>query len=152
MLWLACAAPVLAQYTIKIEGSDTMLLLNRELGSQYAADRPEVRMQVQGLGSNTGVAALLEGRVPIGASSRPLKPHEIARFKELYGVEPEEIIVARDALAVYVHNNNMISQLTVDQLQQLLVGDIRNWKEVGGHDQAVVIYNRNKLSGTRVFM
>jgi phosphate transport system substrate-binding protein len=62
-----------------------------------------------------------------------------------------EIPVARDGLAVYVHDSNAVSQLTIEQLRAIYQGDVTNWKAVGGADAPIVLYSRENSSGTYVF-
>jgi phosphate transport system substrate-binding protein len=107
---------------------------------------------VLGGGSELGIAALLEGRTDIAATSRPLTESEKAVVKQRTGMRPQEIVIALDAIGVYVHNNNPITRLTLSQLKDILTGEIRNWRDVGGMNRRVDIYNRDKNSGTRSFI
>lgn len=141
-----------AQETIRINGSDTMGILNRELAAAYAKKQPAVKITVQGLGSERGITALIAGEADIAASSRPMKEQEKRVFEERHGRAPQEVVVALDGLGVYVHDNNPVSQLTMDQLAKILAGEIRNWRDVGGLNQPIHIYNRDLDSGTRTFV
>ncbi len=150
----ACAslASVGGQETIRIHGSDTMGILNRELAAAYARKEPAVKVMVQSPGSERGITALIGGEADIAASSRPMKEPEKAKFEQKHGRAPQEIVVALDGLGVYVHDNNPVSQLTMDQVAKILAGEIRNWREVGGLNQPIHIYNRDVHSGTRTFV
>lgn len=146
------AAPALARQTIRIHGSDTMVILNREWASRYAQIQPDIEIDVHGGGSNLGITALLEGKADIAAASRAMKAEEIRKFKQRTGAAPRRLVVALDGIAVYVHETNPVTRLTVDQLRGVLTGKLTNWNQVGGANRQIHIYNRDKNSGTRVYM
>lgn len=146
----ACTAA--EQRLIQIHGSDTMLILNKEFASVYGKEHPAVTFNVSGGGSGVGIGELLEGNVDIAAASRAMKRSEKKMFLDRTGAEPKEYIVALDGIGIYVHNNNPVNRLTIPQLKGILSGSIRNWSQVGGLNQQIDIYNRDKFSGTRAFM
>ena len=146
------AAQGQAQNLITIKGSDTMLILNQELGADYRIQRPDIQFEIEGRGSSTGIAALLEGTADIAAASRQIKESELAALTTKYGCVPLEIAIAMDGIGIYVHNHNPITQLTLEQLDQILQGNITQWNQVGGQNRAIHIYNRDKNSGTRSFI
>jgi phosphate transport system substrate-binding protein len=80
-----------------------------------------------------------------------MKDSEKAKARERYNVLPTEVAVARDGLAVYVQESNPLEQLTLEQLRSIYVGDVTNWKDVGGPDAGIVLYSRENSSGTYVF-
>jgi phosphate transport system substrate-binding protein len=141
-----------ARQTITIHGSDTMLILNQEWVSEYARRDAGLRFTVLGGGSGRGIAALLKGSTDIAAASRAMKASEMEAFEKRNGHRPREIVVALDGVAVYVHNNNPISSLTIDELGRIFRGEIRNWRQLGGQNRRIDIYNRDEFSGTRAFM
>jgi phosphate transport system substrate-binding protein len=152
---LACllAAPPLSPAgRISILGSDTMLILNQEWKLAYEKDHPGVRIDVEGGGSGRGIAALLDESVDIVAASRAIKDEEIARFAERVGSPPLEIPVQIDGIGVYVHYNNPLMQLSMDQLRGILSGRIRNWKDIGGDNRRIDVYTRDHYSGTRAMI
>jgi phosphate transport system substrate-binding protein len=136
--------------TIENKGSDTMVNLALAWAEAYRGVRPEVSIAVTGGGSGTGIAALLNGTVEIANASRPMKEDEIAAARAK-GIEPVERVVAVDALAVIVHPQNPIHELTIDQLSDLFTGRVRNWRELGGEDRPVVLVSRETNSGTHVY-
>jgi len=79
-----------------------------------------------------------------------MKENEIAEA-QANGIEPVEITVAIDALAIIVNHDNPVDQLTIDQLSDIYTGRITNWKEVGGRDAAIVLLSRETNSGTHVY-
>jgi phosphate transport system substrate-binding protein len=135
---------------IENKGSDTIVNLALAWAERYQAQHPDVRISVTGGGSGTGIAALLNGTVDIANASRQIKPEEI-QAAQSKGVDPVEFIIARDAIAVIVHPENPVSQLTLRQIADIYSGRIRNWREVGGEDRPIVRLSRETNSGTHVY-
>lgn len=136
--------------TIENKGSDTMVNLALAWAESYMAQQPNVRISVTGGGSGTGIAALINGTVSIANASRAIKPEELGEA-EANGIEPFEITVAQDAIAVVVNPNNPVDQLTLQQISAIYTGQITNWQEVGGEDRPIVLLSRESNSGTYVF-
>jgi len=149
---LACIVSDATASTIAIAGSDTMINLNRELTEEYGRQTPGTTFAISGGGSETGLDALMDGRVDIAAMSRELTPEELRRFSDRIGGRPTEIVIALDGLAIYVHSSNPVRHLTVDEVAGIFSGRIRNWDEVRGWDRPIVAFTRNKKSGTRTYM
>lgn len=137
------------QSTLTIKGSDTMVILVQRWTELYPTKN--ISFQVTGGGSGTGIAALINGTTDICASSRPMKPAEIAQMKEKFGRVPVEIRVARDGISIYVHKDNSISKITLRQLKEIFSGKIKNWKQLGGADHSIILYSRENNSGTYEF-
>jgi phosphate transport system substrate-binding protein len=97
-------------------------------------------VNVQGGGSSAGIQAARCGAADIGTSSRELMPEE----KDL-----NEIVVARDGLAVIVHPTNKITGLSLEEVKGIFSGNIRNWKIFGGKDKNINVVTREEGSGTR---
>ena len=136
--------------SIQVKGSDTMVNLVQGWAEKFMEKEPESFIAVTGGGSGTGLAALINGTCDIAVSSRQAKPQEIELARQK-GVEPKEIQVAMDGLAVVVHPSNPVSRLTMDQLAGIFTGKIANWKEVGGEDLKIVLLSREVNSGTHVY-
>lgn len=145
------AVPAAPKQTVTIKGSDTMVILVQRWTEVYGPKNSNVQFQVTGGGSGTGISALLNGTTDICASSRPIKPSEVAQLKSKYRSKGVEVAVARDGLSVYVHESNPVSKLTVAQLRDIFLGKITNWKDVGGRDARIVLYSRENNSGTYEF-
>ena len=135
---------------ISIKGSDTMVNLAQKWAEVYMQKNPNVSIQVTGGGSGTGVAALLNGTTDLANASRELKDSELETAKEK-GVTPVTYEVALDGIAVIVHPDNPIDNLTVKQLSDIFSGKITNWKELGGQDLMITLYGRENSSGTYEF-
>ncbi len=135
---------------IENKGSDTLVNLALAWAEAYRDVRPDVTIAVTGGGTGTGIAALLNGTVDIANASRPMKEDEITAARDR-GMDPHEITVAIDALAIIVNPANPVSALTIDQLSDLFTRRITNWREVGGLDAPVVLLSRETNSGTHVY-
>ncbi len=144
-------APAVSQAAVTVKGSDTMVILAQRWAENYMKKNAGKKVQVTGGGSGTGIAALINGTTEIANASRPMKGDEKAKVRDRFNVLPSEIPVARDGLAVYVHESNGVTQLTLAQLRAIYQGDVTNWKAVGGADAPIVPYSRENSSGTYVF-
>lgn len=148
---LAVGIGVFAAQTITLKGSDTLLLLGQRWSETFMGQNPNVTIQVTGGGSGVGFAALINGSTDICEASRPIKPGEIDKLKERFNSPGVEIPVARDGLSVYVNDENTLTELTMDQLKDIYLGKVANWKEVGGPDARIIMYGRENSSGTYAF-
>lgn len=136
--------------SINIAGSDTMVNLAQAWAEQFGTANPGVMVTVKGGGSGTGIAALINGTVDFADASRELKDEEKQQATEK-GVNPVVTEVAKDGIAVVVNPANKVTGLTLDQLGKIYRGEIKNWKEVGGADAAIVLLSRDSSSGTYEF-
>jgi phosphate transport system substrate-binding protein len=140
---------------IRITGSDTMVNLVQAWAEEYEKHHAEVSVQVAGGGSGVGIAALINGDVDIAASSREMEPEEKSRARARSGVEPQEIEVGLDALAIYVHKDNPLDTLSVEQLAEIYGdgGKIENWSQLGisnpkCNQDRIIRVSRQNNSGT----
>lgn len=116
----------------------------------YQTIHPEIRISVTGGGTGTGIAALINGTVDFANASRGIKPEEETSAIR-NGIQPVEHIVARDAIAIIVHPENPVTQLTLRQISDIYSGVINNWQEVGGEDRVIVRLSRETNSGTHIY-
>lgn len=128
--------------TITMAGSTSMEKLANAVAESFMAKYPDVTVTAEFTGSSAGVEAVLGGSVDIGNSSRNLKDEEKA-------AGAVENIVAIDGIAVVTDKENTATDLTTDQLVGIYKGEIKNWSEVGGTDEAIVVVGREAGSGTR---
>jgi phosphate transport system substrate-binding protein len=131
-------------------GSDTMVNLALAWAEEYAKVDPTVSISVSGGGSGTGITALTDKTIQIANASRAMKAEEIQNA-QANGVDPKEFTVAGDAIAVIVHPDNPVDQLTLQQVSDIFSGKINNWEDVGGEDRPIVRVSRETNSGTHVF-
>ena len=127
-----------------------MVNLGQAWAEKYMEENAGDFVAVTGGGSGTGLSSLISGTCDIAMSSRNIKDKEIALAKQK-GINPYEIKVALDGLAVVVNPANPVSRLTLEQLAGIFTGKISNWKEVGGNDQKIVVLSREVNSGTHVY-
>jgi phosphate transport system substrate-binding protein len=131
-------------------GSDTIVNLALAWAESYTAQQSDVWLSVTGGGSGTGIAALINGTVDIANASRPIKTEEVAAA-EANGITPVQRVIARDAIAIVVHLDNPVDQLTIGQISDIYRGAITNWRQVGGDDRPIVLLSRESNSGTHVY-
>lgn len=135
---------------IQNKGSDTLVNLALAWAERYRQIHPDIAVAVTGGGSGTGIASLINGTVDIANASRQMKESEIAEA-QANGFDPVEFTIAIDALAVVVHPDNPVSQLTIDQLADIYTGRVTNWQAVGGNDAPIILLSRETNSGTHVY-
>ena len=136
-------------------GSDTMVNLAQAWAEEYAVVEPTVSVEVSGGGSGTGVAALINGTADIANCSRRMETDEIAKVKAGTGQEPKLNIVGYDALAIFVHKDNPLEEITIEQLAAIYSekGAIRLWTDLGiqmpgCRDNKMILVSRQSNSGT----
>jgi phosphate transport system substrate-binding protein len=144
------AGPANASVYIQNKGSDTIVNLALAWAERYQQEHPDVRISVTGGGSGTGIASLINGTVDIANASRAIKNEEIAQAQQ-QGVDPQEHVIAQDAIAVIVNPNNPVQKLTMKQVASIYRGAVNNWKELGGEDRPIVRVSRETNSGTHVY-
>jgi phosphate transport system substrate-binding protein len=137
--------------TINVKGSDTLVILAQKWAEIYMGKHPEVKIQVQGGGSGVGFAALQNNTTDLANASRKIKAKEVEACVKAFSKRPTEYKVALDGLSLYVGAENPVAQLSVEQLEGIFTGRIKNWKEVGGTDSPIVVYSRENSSGTYEF-
>jgi phosphate transport system substrate-binding protein len=136
---------------ITVKGSDTMVILAQRWAESYMQSNRGKIVQVTGGGSGTGIAALINGTTDVCMASRPMKEDEKRKLRERFQSMGAEIPVARDGLSIYVNAANPVKQITMEQLRKLYLGDLTNWKELGGPDAPINLYGRENSSGTYVY-
>jgi phosphate transport system substrate-binding protein len=80
-----------------------------------------------------------------------MKKSEIDKLKQRFNTLGYEIKVAKDGVTIYTNASNTISELTIAQIRAIYLGEITNWKDVGGNDAQIVVYGRENSSGTYVY-
>ena len=135
-------APAAVTGTVATDGSTSMEKVIGALSESFMANNADTTVTYNPTGSGAGITAVQEGTCDIGLSSRALKDEEMAA-----GLK--ETVLAYDGIAIIVHPDNPVSDLTIEQIAQLYTGEITNWKDVGGNDAQVVLIGREAASGTR---
>lgn len=133
--------------TIRISGSNTVLHLNQNWAEAYNSIQSKKKVQVTGGGSGLGIASLLWELTDIAAISRKLTELELKQARER-DIEPIEIPIAYDAIAIAVHRSNPIDYLNIQEIALIFSGKINNWADLGWKDAKISLYGREISSGT----
>lgn len=128
--------------TLTIAGSTSVQPFSEVLADKFMEINPDVQINVQGGGSSQGVTAAISGAADIGSASRNLKDEE--KEENL-----TEIVLAYDGIAIVVHPSNSITDLSKEDVKNIYLGNISNWKELGGEDADITVVCREAGSGTR---
>jgi phosphate transport system substrate-binding protein len=141
-------------------GSDTLNNLMTFWAEGFRKQYPNVKIQIEGKGSSTAPPALIAGTSQLGPMSRAMKPTEIDEFEKKYGYKPTAVRVAVDGLAVFVHKDNPLEQLTLPQVDAIFSKtrkgghekDLLTWGDLGlkgeWASRPISLYGRNSASGT----
>jgi phosphate transport system substrate-binding protein len=147
-----------ARKVIQIKGSDTMVNLAQAWAEEFKKVEPQLEVEVSGGGSGVGIAALVKGTIDVATASRNLKPEEIEQAKKNTGKTPQEFIVGYDGLAVYVHKDNPLEEISLEQLAQIYAegGTCTRWSQLGvkipnAAEDTIVRVSRQNSSGTYEF-
>jgi phosphate transport system substrate-binding protein len=143
-------------------GSDTLNNLMTLWAESFQAIYPNVHIQIEGKGSSTAPPALIEGTAQLGPMSRAMKSSEVDKFESKFGYKPFQIGVALDALAVFVHKDNPITGMSLEQVDGIFSSTLKrggqpveNWGQLGldgdWSSRSVSSYGRNSASGTYGF-
>ncbi|MDP6410644.1 MAG: PstS family phosphate ABC transporter substrate-binding protein [Planctomycetota bacterium] len=142
---------------IQNKGSDTLLNVAQAWAEAYSTINPDCTVAVSGGGSGTGISAMINATVDIANASRKMKERELAAAGE-NGVTPQEFVVGYDALAIYVHADNPIESITMEQLAQVFGegGELERWSQLGvtmarAADDEIVRVSRQNNSGTFIY-
>lgn len=135
---------------VTVKGSDTEVNLVQELAERFMENDPDISLTITGGGSGYGIASLINQKTDIANSSRPLNAKE-KQLIEKQGIQVYPVIFAQDAIAVVVHPNTKITELSLDDVGKIFRGEIKNWNDLGGADIPVSLYGRQSNSGTFVY-
>jgi len=145
---------------LKSIGSDTLNNLMTLWAEGFRSAYPNVKIEIEGKGSSTAPPAMVNATAQFGPMSRPMKGAEIDAFEKKFGYKPAAIRTAVDALAVYVHKDNPIQCLTMQQIDAIFsktrrggaTRDIATWGDAGmtgeWASKPISLYGRNSASGT----
>ena len=139
MLLLAACGPS-DSGGLTVTGSTSVTPFAEHLAELYQKQHPGMAINIQGLGSSAGIRAALDGVAEIGMSSRDLQPEEADKL--------DQVVIARDALAVIVNPDNPVTGLSTAQIQGIFGGQIRSWDALGGPPLPITVVSREAGSGT----
>ncbi|MBN2139929.1 MAG: PstS family phosphate ABC transporter substrate-binding protein [Desulfovibrionaceae bacterium] len=133
--------------SLKINGSTTVLPIAQKVAEAYMKENPAVSISISGGGSSNGLKALIDGNTDIADASRFIKDKEIELAVD-NGRYPVPFAIAYDSIVPIVHPSNKVNDLSIEQLRDIYMGKITNWKDVGGDDRPIVVISRDSSSGT----
>jgi phosphate transport system substrate-binding protein len=143
---------------IRVEGSDTMVKMAEVWAEVFRKTHPSVNIQVLGGGSTVGIASLVDGNCDMADASRKMEDLEIKRVKANRGDLPKEIVVGYDTLTIYVHQDNPLDSISIEELADIYGedGKITKWSQLGVKDgkladSDIARVNRQKNSGTYTY-
>ncbi len=128
---------------LKIAGGTAHIPVMKKAAKEIMTRNPDIRISIAGGGSGVGIKQVGEGMIDIGNAGRKATEKEIAA----YGLHM--IKWAIDGVGIVVNPKNRVTSLTSIQLQNIFSGQLINWKELGGEDRAINLYDRDAASGTR---
>lgn len=131
---------------IHINGSSTIKPVMEKIAADFSKGK-NVEVIISDRGSKKGLAALIQGKCEIAASS--VKISEKARKKAVQkGLTLKEYIIGHDIIVPIVHPSNPVTDVTAETLKKIYTKKIINWKEQGGTDSPILTGGRNNDSGT----
>jgi phosphate transport system substrate-binding protein len=150
------AAANTKKQSIQNIGSDTMVNLAQAWAEEYAKVAPSVSVEVSGGGSGVGIAALINGTAQIANSSRQIEPEEAEKTKKATGKDPKEFLVGYDGLAIYVHKDNPLNEISMEDLGEIYRegGKVESWGQIGvakvpgAQNDKIIRVSRQNNSGT----
>lgn len=150
------SAPTGKKTTVANIGSDTMVNLAAAWAEAYSAVDKTVAIEVNGGGSGVGIKGLLNGTADLANSSRHMEDKEKAELKEKRQLDAKEFVVGFDALSIYVHKDNPLNEITMEQLGDIYRADgkITKWSELGvtaipgAKGDEIIRVSRQNNSGT----
>ncbi|MDX2319879.1 MAG: phosphate ABC transporter substrate-binding protein [Moritella sp.] len=129
------------QASVSVSGSTSVAHVMEVLAENYKSSHNKT-VEVQSTGSSAGIRAATDGTSMIGMSSRDIKENESK-------ANIEEIVIARDGIAIALNKKNKVDNLTQQQIAKIYRGEITNWQQVGGANTPIVVVTRENASGTR---
>lgn len=144
-------------------GSDSLANLMTLWAETFKQLYPQVSINIKSTGSATAPPALALGSADIGPMSRLMNEQEINEFESSLGYKPVPIVVAIDALAVFVHADNPLTGLNLQQLDAAFAAEpscgaespVRLWGQLGLKGEwstaPIDLYGRNSISGTHQY-
>lgn len=135
-----------AKEKVVIKGSTTVLPITQKAAEAFY-EKNKIVISLSGTGSGDGIKSLINGSCDIANSSREMHPEELDLAKRK-GEVIKEVAIAFDMIVPIVHPSNPVSNLTLHQLKAIYEGSVKNWKDVGGKDEVIVVISRDSSSGT----
>jgi phosphate transport system substrate-binding protein len=132
---------------LTIQGSTTVLPIAQATAETFMEINTTADIMIRGGGSGTGIAALIDNATDIATSSRPMKAKEI-KNAHVKGVNPVETVIALDGIAIIVHPDNPLTDISLGALKDIFSGKTTRWDKVGSNAGTIVTVSRDAASGT----
>ena len=148
LAFLISASIAMAVTEVTVSGSTTVLPLAEAISEVFNIQQSNYHVSITGGGTGAGITAIAEGRSDLAMASREVTSDETAR----YGDKFQEFFVGYDSIVIVVSGQVYdagIKSLTKSQIRDIYVGDIKNWKDLGGPNQEIYVIAREQSSGTR---
>lgn len=135
--------------TLVIKGSNTVFPIAQLWAEELKQVNPDLNITLEGAGSSTGIAALLNGTTDIANASRFMKDKEISKMNE-NGQFFMPVVVGYDGIAIIVNKDLGIDNITLHQLKSIYTGQIRTWNQLNSNlpNRPIIKYSRDTASGT----
>jgi len=138
---------------IKVKGADSMWGRVRSLALLYMKDHPQVDITISANSLvDEGMKALIAGEADVAMASRKItaQESEAARVK---GLQLDEHVVGYGGIVIITDRQNPVNALSIDQVRKIFTGEIVNWKDIDGKDQAITVFKAGgKHPGTLLFV
>ena len=134
-----CASSHAQQNTIHIQGDNTLLVLGQHFNELYRRRQPNVAIRVHGGGIESAIPLLIKGEVQIAQAHR----HVSSETSHGLLVVP----VGIEGIVIYVHDSSPVNELSLAQVRSIYLGEITNWKQIGGHDQRILLFGGESHTG-----
>lgn len=136
---------------VSVEGSDTMNKIINSWAKSFMKQNPDVPISMTSGDSGGGIAALINRTTDVAAASRDMTKEE-DQLATAKGLKLKKVTVARDCIAIIENETMEVPNLNMLQLQKVFVGEIGNWRDVGGPDHPIRVFRREPSSGTSKYM
>jgi phosphate transport system substrate-binding protein len=147
--------------TITLTGSTTMSQLASVWAESFQAYQPQVGFEITVTGSATAVDAVMNGEAQFGMLSRDITQAEVDAFTQRFGYPPTIVVASLEPIAIYVHADNPIEGLTIDQLDAIFSathvrgGDADTWGDLGLRgewaNRPITLHGRGDNTGSQVY-
>jgi len=155
LLCLAMFAPIHAQTktTIKVSGADAMYGRISGLSKLYVKEHPDLDVTIaKGLLVDEGMKALIDQSADVAMASRKITDQEM-KAAESKGVKVVENLIGYGGIVIITDPANSVDEVTIEQVGKVFKGEVKNWSQVGGKDQAItVVRTGEKHPGTLAFV
>lgn len=151
VLLTGCQPHVQHSNVLLLKGSSTMLPMARAWAEAFMLEHPGISVYTEGGGTAKGAAELARGRIDFCMASRPLRPNEARLLAENFNTVGMAVLVAKDALSIYLNPLNPVKSLSMSQLERIYSGDITHWNQVGGEPESIKLIHRLPNSGTFLY-